>query len=111
METIRTPEERKAELKEAQRTKIEAERTKVSGNNWFNCFTSGLTIVMAHTGFLNKGKQLLEKLARLNEKIVRLGAETNYQEPPNPIKEELLNELAQLYYEFEELRAEQANQQ
>lgn len=109
-ESFPTPEEKKDAIKESLTGGIKDEIERGSGNTWLACFASKLTVLGLKLHQLlregrakNEAKELKTRVGILIQNHFSIANELNYQDPSEEIKNKLLDELTDLYYEFEQL--------
>ncbi|MCX6735318.1 MAG: hypothetical protein NTZ25_05440 [Candidatus Peregrinibacteria bacterium] len=109
-ESIPTSEERKTAIREELIAGITDEIERGSGNTWLACFASKLTVLGLRLQQLirnektkDAAQELKTQVNILAQKQFGIATELNYQDPGEKIKNNLLDELTELFYKFEQL--------
>lgn len=109
-ELIPTSEERKTAIKEELIAGIADEIERGSGNTWLACLASKLTVLglrlqqlLRNEKTKDQASQLKAQVNTLAQKQFLIATELNYQDPSEEVKNNLLNELTELFYQFEQL--------
>jgi hypothetical protein len=109
-ESFPTPEEKKDAIKESITGGIKNEIERGSGNTWLACFATRLTVLGLRLQPLlrderqkDEAKKLKTQVNILAQKQFGIATELNYKDPTEEIKNKLLEELTELFYQFEQL--------
>lgn len=105
-----TPDERKAAIKEEIIAGITDEIERGSGNTWLACLATKLTVLglrlqqlLRNEKTKDAASQLKAQVNTLAQKQFGIATELNYQDPSEEVKNNLLDELTELFYQFEQL--------
>lgn len=109
-ESIPTYEERKITIREDLVGGITDEIERGSGNTWLACFATRLTVLglrlqqlLRNEKTKEQAQELKNQVNNLAQKQFGIATELNYQDPGEEIKNNLLEELTELFYQFEQL--------